>query len=300
MKTNVKKSMTHGSPWWLARTSVGWKPHKVLLGSVLPLSCLLRGWRGWRGTFQNFSYWVCFPPLPALFRVSVGSWAQSTPPGSMGRLPLMWAWSGKESLEEDSLTDLGSHFYGNEVARAECLTLFGAVVAANYRQLCVPLLFARKVSIYLLARFIYFFLLLDCSLSPLLSLHPLEKKFFLLYLGDVCFPGCYGDEKPYYRGSSGEGRMGSRTQGSPWPCGTWLRSRRRRCGPLRKHRTWRGEQTSESLREASMEWSPAAGPGADSWEDPQDGQEPLSLPLACLHWTFWLAAYPASFLKSDL
>ena len=68
----------------------------------------------------------------------------------------MWAQAGKESLKEDSLTDLGSHFYGNQVARAECLILFWAVVATNYRQLYVPLLFPRKVSIYLLARFIYF------------------------------------------------------------------------------------------------------------------------------------------------
>lgn len=109
------------------------------------------------------------------------------PPGTMGRPSLMWARSGKESLEEDSLTDLRSHFYGNEVARAECLILFWAAVAANYRQLCVPLLFSRKVSIYLLASFIYFFPLLDCILSPLFSLHPLEKKNLCCIWGMFAF-----------------------------------------------------------------------------------------------------------------
>lgn len=150
---------------------------------------------------QNFSYWVCFSPLPALFGGLVGSWAPSTPLGSLGRPPLMWAQAEKESLKEDSLTDLGSHFYGNQVARAECLILFWAVVATNYRQLYVPLLFPRKVSIYLLARFIYF--PPPFGFYSLLSLHPLGKKKSLLYLGDVCFPGCYGDEKPDYRASRG-------------------------------------------------------------------------------------------------
>lgn len=115
----------------------------------------------------------------------MGSWAPSTPLGSLGRPPLMWAQAEKESLKEDSLTDLGSHFYGNQVARAECLILFWAVVATNYRQLYVPLLFPRKVSIYLLARFIYF--PPPFGFYSLLSLHPLGKKNLCCIWGMFAF-----------------------------------------------------------------------------------------------------------------
>ena len=123
----------------------------------------------------------------------------------------MWAQSGKELFQENSLADLGSHLYGNAATRTEYLILFWAVVATNYRQFRVPWLFPKKVCVYLLARLICSFPLLNSLPPPLLPfLQSGEKKNnTLLPLENVCFPGCYGDEEQMTK-QAWEGKDGHR------------------------------------------------------------------------------------------
>ena len=131
----------------------------------------------------------------------------------------MWAQSGKELFQENSLADLGSHLYGNAATRTEYLILFWAVVATNYRQFRVPWLFPKKVCVYLLARLICSFPLLNSLPPPLLPfLQSGEKKKPTL----CCLWRMFAflvvmEMKSRWQSRLGKGRMGTGTQGSPAP-----------------------------------------------------------------------------------
>lgn len=87
----------------------------------------------------------------------------------------------------------------------------------NYRQLGVPLLFPRKVSVYLLAGFIDIFLFWTLFLLHFFHIILQRKKTFVASGGDVSFTGCYGDEKADYRGGVGRGKWAAGLEGAPGP-----------------------------------------------------------------------------------